>query len=350
MTRIIKMKSENLNIELLKEVGAVLADGGLVAFPTETVYGLGANALDDVAVSKIYIAKGRPSDNPLIVHVSEAKAVESLAETISAKARLLMDAFWPGPLTLIFKKKNVVPDGVTGGLDTVAIRMPSHVLAKELIRLSGVPVAAPSANVSGRPSPTKGEHVVQDLAGRVDVIIDGDDCIVGLESTVLDVSGDVPMILRPGGVTKEMLEAVVGAVEIDPAIQAEMDSSVVPKSPGMKYRHYAPDADMLLLNGSPEAILSYIKTVGEKAIGLLLLDETIEFIADDLDMNDYNVKSLGSREDLSEGANRLFDALRSFDAEGCRLILSEAPNESGIGLALYNRMKKACGNQVIKLD
>lgn len=350
MTRIIEMTVENLNIEILKEAGLVLKNGGLVAFPTETVYGLGANALDDSAVKKIYKAKGRPSDNPLIVHVAEVEDVYSLADSVSEKAKALMDAFWPGPLTLIFKKKSYVPDGVTGGLDTVAVRMPSYELARTLIKLSGVPVAAPSANVSGRPSPTKGGHVIYDLNGRVDVIIDGDDCQVGLESTVLDVSGDTPMILRPGGVTKEELESVVGDVLVDPALGEHVSEGVVPKSPGMKYRHYAPNAEMVLLEGSAQSIRRVIEESDSKKIGLLLLSETIDVLSDLIDLNKYIVKSLGSSEDLSQGANRLFDALRSFDAEGCDMIYAEAPEEKGIGLALYNRMKKACGNQVIHLD
>ena len=235
-----QMESEHA-MKSIKEAACILQKGGLVAFPTETVYGLGGDALRSEVSGKIYAAKGRPSDNPLIVHIADCQAVEELAMDISEDARRLMDAFWPGPMTLIFKKKECVPKETTGGLDTVAIRFPNHPVAMALIRESGVYIAAPSANVSGRPSPTKAEHVAEDLAGRIDMIIDGGSVEIGLESTIIDVSAEEPVILRPGYITKDMIEKVIAKVEIDKAILEEhMHENLVAKAPGMKYKHYAP--------------------------------------------------------------------------------------------------------------
>ena len=235
---------EHIREEDLEEGAAILRQGGLVAFPTETVYGLGANALDEEAAKKIYEAKGRPSDNPLIAHIAGPAELAPLAKEIPEAARKLMEHFWPGPLTMIFRKKEIVPYGTTGGLDTVAVRMPSDPIARKLIAMAGVPVAAPSANLSGRPSPTTADHVWQDMAGRIDMLIDGGPVGIGLESTIVDVTGEIPMILRPGAITLEMLQEVLGRVEIDPAILGPMKEGTRPKAPGMKYRHYAPKADM----------------------------------------------------------------------------------------------------------
>ena len=239
--------TKNINDEELKEAAQILRDGGLVAFPTETVYGLGGNALDEKAAGKIYAAKGRPSDNPLIAHVSCAAEVTPLVKYIPEAGKKLMDAFWPGPLTIIFPKSDIVPYGTTGGLDTVAVRMPVDPVANRLIALAGVPVAAPSANTSGRPSPTTADHVWQDLNGKIEMIIDGGPVGIGVESTIVDVSGDVPAVLRPGAITMEMLKDVLGEVTIDPAILGPMAEGVRPKAPGMKYKHYAPKADLTLV-------------------------------------------------------------------------------------------------------
>jgi len=348
-TRIIKIDSSRYDKSVLKSSADALAEGRTVAFPTETVYGIGANALDESAIKKIFKAKGRPSDNPLIVHVTCVESVKELVKEISPVAQKLMDAFWPGPLTIIFKKSVAVPESVTAGLSTVAIRMPSHPVARDLIDLSGVPVAAPSANLSGKPSPTSGAHVIEDLNGRVDYIVVGDQTDVGLESTVVDATGDVAMILRPGGVTREALEAVVGVVKVDPAIKANHPDKLVPKSPGMKYTHYAPEAEVLVIQGGEVAMVEMIQNMcqrfvtGGKRVGIMTCDEHKE---------DYNcgvVLSLGSKEQLEAVAKKLFGTLREFDEHGVDIILAEAYKEEGLGSAVMNRMRKAAGNQVIEV-
>jgi L-threonylcarbamoyladenylate synthase len=348
-TRIIKIDRADYDKKLLKCPADALAEGRTVAFPTETVYGIGANALDESAIKKIFKAKGRPSDNPLIVHVTAIEMVKELVEDITPVAQKLMDAFWPGPLTIIFKKSIAVPESVTAGLSTVAIRMPNHPIACDLIELSGVPVAAPSANLSGKPSPTSGTHVIEDLKGRVDYIVVGDQTDVGLESTVVDATGNVAMILRPGGVTKEALEAVVGEVKIDPAIKADHSEKLVPKSPGMKYTHYAPEAEVLVIQGPEAPMVEMIQNMCErfvisgKRVGIMTCDEHVE---------DYNcgvIMSLGSREDLGSVAQKLFGTLRAFDDHGVDIILAEAFDEKGLGSAVMNRLKKAAGNQVIEV-
>ena len=244
--------------KIYEKAGEILRAGGLVAFPTETVYGLGADALDEAASAKIYAAKGRPSDNPLIVHIADMDAVYKLASEVPEAAVKLADKFWPGPLTMILKKSDIVPESITGGLGTVAIRMPSHKVAAELIRSSGVYIAAPSANTSGKPSPTLASHVIKDLSGKIDMIIADDTVDIGVESTIIDLSEDVPTILRPGFITKEMFEEVVGEVRIDPAITDGVKAGVVPKAPGMKYKHYAPDADLKIIEGDIDKVVSYI--------------------------------------------------------------------------------------------
>ena len=245
-TVIRKIDVNNIDREVMEEASQVLHRGGMVAFPTETVYGLGADALDEKASAKIYAAKGRPSDNPLIVHISDIEQLDKLVCEIPDNAKKLMDAFWPGPMTLIFKKSGLVPDGTTGGLDTVAVRMPNHKAALELIRTSGVAIAAPSANTSGRPSPTTAAHVADDLSGKIDMIIDGGAVGIGIESTIVDVTSEIPMVLRPGYITMEMLEKVVGKVGIDKAITGPVSPDVKPKAPGMKYKHYAPKAELTM--------------------------------------------------------------------------------------------------------
>lgn len=239
-TKVVKIDKEQIDDEKLMEAAEILRAGGLVAFPTETVYGLGANALNEEAAKKIYAAKGRPSDNPLIAHISKPEELAPLVKEVPEAGKKLMEAYWPGPLTMIFPKSDIVPYGTTGGLDTVAIRMPSDPIANRMIALAGIPIAAPSANTSGRPSPTTAEHVYQDMNGKIEMILDGGAVGIGVESTIVDVSGPVPMLLRPGAITIEMLRETVGQVEIDPAIQGPMAANVKPKAPGMKYRHYAP--------------------------------------------------------------------------------------------------------------
>ncbi|KRQ87749.1 Threonylcarbamoyl-AMP synthase [Caloramator mitchellensis] len=329
--------------EKIKEAAQVIQNGGLVVFPTETVYGLGANALSPEACKKIFIAKGRPQDNPLIVHVADFD-ISRYVEYIPENAKKLMEAFWPGPLTIIMPKSNLIPDVVTAGLDSVAIRMPENKLARRLIEFSNCPIAAPSANISGRPSPTSIEHCIEDLNGRVDMIIGGERAKVGLESTVVDATEGTITILRPGFITKEDLEEVVGVVKIDPAIKNE---DFKPKSPGMKYRHYAPKSPLNIIMGDLNKVVDYInenvynmKKQGKK-VGVMMTDETIEKV-------DAEVKiSLGSIESPGLIAANLFDALREFDKMEVDFIYSIGFEERGLFAAIMNRLKKAAGNNVI---
>ena len=332
----------------------VLRSGGLVAFPTETVYGLGANALDHTAVEGIYKAKGRPSDNPLIVHITNTDSVKELTDSIPFVAPVLMEAFWPGPLTLVLPRSKNVPDIITAGLDTVAIRMPSHPIAAALIQKAGVPVAAPSANNSGRPSPTLAKHVIEDLKGKVDVIIDGGISKVGVESTVLDITVTPPMILRPGGITLEQLRSVLGAVSWDHASPGAEASHTAPRSPGMKYKHYSPKAALLLLQGSPERVAAEISKRAElyhkegTAIGILNTDETASLYEPSL--HTYcKIISLGSRENPETLASNLFRCLREFDEKAVEMIMAETPDADGIGQAVMNRLLKAAGGNIVKL-
>jgi L-threonylcarbamoyladenylate synthase len=338
-TKVIKISSES-DFDLLKEPAKCLKEGGLVVFPTETVYGLGANALNEDSVRKIFEAKGRPSDNPLIVHVASRDQAEDVTKSIPEAARKVMDKLWPGPITLVMPRAENVPDCVTAGLDTVAVRYPEHPVAKELLRLSGIPVAAPSANTSGRPSPTKAEHVLEDLDGKVDYIIDGGNCNVGLESTVLDTTTAPAQILRPGGIGLEELEEILGKVVYDPGLTQD---GVAPKSPGMKYKHYAPKAAMIIIEG--KEISKTINELLEKArrdskkTGVLTCGE-----------KDYRadfVRNLGA--DAASYAANLFDALREFDLLGAEVIFAELPfGEKGIEPAIRNRIYKAAGGNVIK--
>lgn len=325
----------------LSQAADLLINNEVVAFPTETVYGLGANAESDVAVRKIFEAKGRPSDNPLIIHIAEKSRLDAFVEDITEKARVLMDKFWPGPLTLIFNmKESVLSDLATAGLSTVAVRMPDHPVALALLEKTGFPIAAPSANRSGKPSPTTADHVWEDLNGRIAGIVDGGPTGVGVESTVLDCTGEIPVILRPGGITKEQLEAVVGEVHIDPALA---DAVKAPKSPGMKYRHYAPDAPLYLVEGTKEEIQ---KLVDEKkqegfSVGVLTTAENEGFY-----QADY-VFACGQRVNLEAVASSLYEALRHFNNTDADIIFSEMfPNE-GVGHAIMNRLMKAAGHRVI---
>ena len=358
-TKVIEIESpQKPKDEELLEGARILREGGLVAFPTETVYGLGANALDEEAARKIYEAKGRPSDNPLIAHVSAMEEVYPLVSQVSEKAKKLMDAFWPGPMTLIFPKSDLVPYGTTGGLDTVAVRMPSDPVANRLIALAGVPVAAPSANTSGRPSPTTAQHVLQDMDGRIDMIIDGGPVGIGVESTIVDVSVETPTVLRPGAITMEMLEEVLGEVQIDPAILGPVSADLRPKAPGMKYKHYAPKADLTLVEPedgdmeSPDSLERMTEKVRQLAeeklaegfrVGIICTDESRQTYPKGL------VRSIGSRTRRETVAHNLYALLREFDDLKADYIFSESFPEDHLGQAIMNRLSKAAGYHIVKV-
>lgn len=335
-SKMIKIES-TADFEKLSEPAKALAEGKLVAFPTETVYGLGGNALDAQTVKKIYGAKGRPSDNPLIVHVSSKEDVYSLAETVPENAEKILDILCPGPITIILNKSNLVPDVVTAGGKTVAIRFPENEIARELIKKSGVPVAAPSANLSGRPSPTTAAHVAEDLSDKIDYIIDGGSCRVGLESTVIDLTVTPPRILRPGGVSQETLAALLGEVM---GYAPRDEDTTSPKSPGMKYKHYAPKAEMVVFEGKTcrDAILKQVTACKDKKVCVLTAGQT--------DLYDCDVIDCGK--EPVEYAKALFGALREADALGADVIFAELPfAPGGIVTALKNRIYKSCGGNVI---
>lgn len=326
----------------IKEAAQNLKKNEVVAFPTETVYGLGGNAKSDEAVLKIFEAKGRPGDNPLIIHISDRKQIQSFVKAIPEKATLLMEAFWPGPLTIILENKSgVLSEKATAGLSTVAVRMPDHPIALALIEASGLPLAAPSANLSGKPSPTTAAHVADDLTGRIAGIVDGGATGVGLESTVVDCTVDIPVILRPGGVTKEQLEEVVGEVSVDPALK---DSDQTPKSPGMKYRHYAPNATFYLVKGTKEQIQQLVneKRNDRLKVGVMTTKENKNFYDADV------VIATGERERLETVAESLYDTLRAFNQENLDIIYGEVFPEQGVGQAIMNRLTKASGLPIIE--
>ena len=359
--RIIIEDRNHIKDEELKEAASILRSGGLVAFPTETVYGLGGNALDEDAARKIYAAKGRPSDNPLIAHVSCVEEVAPLVKEIPEAGRKLMEAFWPGPLTMIFPKSEKVPYGTTGGLDTVAIRMPDDPVANRLIALAGVPVAAPSANTSGRPSPTTADHVWQDMNGRIEMIIDGGPVGIGVESTIVDVSSAVPAVLRPGAITMEMLAEVLGEVSVDPAILGPLSADVRPKAPGMKYKHYAPKADLTLVepedvdreNGLDEKQLqAMIGKVRELSRGKIEAGCRVGVICTDESRHCYTdgaVRSIGERKSQASVAHNLYALLREFDDLGVDYIFSESFPKDHLGQAIMNRLSKAAGYKIVKV-
>ena len=343
-----KLDTENIDERIIKKAGTILREGGLVAFPTETVYGLGGDALNPQSSQKIYVAKGRPSDNPLIVHIADKSHVYQIAKKISKEAEKLMEAFWPGPLTLIFPKTDLVPPKTTGGLDTVAVRMPRDPIAAAFIRAAGGFVSAPSANASGRPSTTTAEHVAEDLDGRIEMILDGGQAVIGLESTIVDVSQEKPVILRPGVITKAMMEAVIGPLETDQAVIAP-DSGIKPKAPGMKYRHYAPKAELTIVEGETEAVIAAVNRLTEEAetkgkkVGIIATDETVNRYEKGL------VQSLGARSHEDEISMHLFEALRSFDETDVDCIYSESFENAAIGQAIMNRLLKAAGYRVIEV-
>ena len=342
--------AENRRSEVMEKAGEILKSGGLVAFPTETVYGLGGDALNPEASAKIYAAKGRPSDNPLIVHIADMEALKVLASEVPEKAKLLADRFWPGPLTMIMPKSDAVPYATTGGLDTVAIRMPSHPTAYELIRSSGVYIAAPSANTSGRPSPTTAQHVYEDLNGRIDMIIDSGKVDIGLESTIVDLTGEIPTILRPGYITRAMLEEVVGPVTIDKAILAEHeDPNLRPKAPGMKYKHYAPKGDLVIVEGKKQAVaemINYLTKMDAEAglkTAVIASDENLSLYDADCRIN------IGSREHEESIAANLYEVLREMDELGIQKMYSESFAGGSLGVAIMNRLLKAAGHHVIRV-
>lgn len=329
------LSTSEYDIEL---AGKIIADGGLVAFPTETVYGLGANAYNEQAVKKIFKAKGRPSDNPLIVHVSRKEDIKDLVKEITPKAQALIDAFFPAPLTIILPKSEKISKVVSGGLDTVAIRMPANETARRMIERSSVPVAAPSANLSGLPSPTKSKYVIEDMLGRIDAVIDGGDCEFGLESTVITLAGETPVILRPGAVTKEMIEKVIGKVEVAKAVLEEMKSDEVAVSPGMKYKHYAPKAEVVIVNADKEEYESFVNS-RKGAFALCFEEDNVNIPKETFGRGD---------DDLSQ-ARELFDALRRLDELGAKKVYARIPDKNGVGMAVYNRLIRAAAFKIIDL-
>ena len=339
----------NDTIENIRTAADIIRDGGLVAFPTETVYGLGADALNSEAVGKVYTAKGRPSDNPMIVHIAETSELAGLTDDISEDMRVLMDKFWPGPMTMIVRRKDIVPDVTTGGLDTVGVRLPSSDVARSLIKESGCPIAAPSANISGRPSPTTAEHVIHDLYGRIDGIICGEDCDFGIESSVIDMTCDPPMILRPGAITREMFSEALGKeVAVDQSLfkrpknilepehvagaeAPESDDDFHPRSPGMKYKHYAPCAEMIIFDGESESVM-----------------KAMDAETEELEKQGKSVFKL-SFTDEKLAAHELFAKLREADELGVDVILAEALPEQGLGFSVMNRMLKSAGYNVRRI-
>ncbi len=348
-TLLLKVNAEKPDAEKIQIAAEIIRKGGLVAFPTETVYGLGADALNPEAVLALFEAKKRPLDNPPIVHVADQKEVYRLVLEVPPKAKVLMDKFWPGPLTLIFKHSSIVPKETVAGLDTIAIRIPKHKIALELIRQSHCPIAAPSANLAGKPSPTIAQHVYEDLEGQIDAIIDGGATNIGVESTVVDLSVEPPILLRPGGTPFEALKKALVDLKLHPFVEAEQELSLKQiRSPGMKHKHYAPKAEVILVEGKIPAVSAKIKTLSEsykaegKKVGILATDETQTNYRADV------VKSLGSRSNLATIAQNLFRLLREVDAENVDVIIAEGVSSEGLGLAVMNRLRKASAYHIIK--
>ncbi len=343
-TDIFKIYPDSIDEESILSASKIIKAGGLVAFPTETVYGLGADATDKRAAKKIYAAKGRPSDNPLIIHIATPADASIYAE-VSPLYERLAKAFMPGPLTVIMPKKEIVPDEVTGGLDSVAVRCPSHPIARALIAASGVAIAAPSANISGSPSPTCAEHVVKDIQGRIDAIIDGGDCEIGLESTIVKIVGEKAILLRPGAITADALRCVCDEVEISSAVTEALSENERPLSPGMKYRHYAPTAPLVLLDGSREAVARFLACAQKNEnCAVLCYSEEKELL------KNKNIIDIGAKDDLKAQAQRLFGALREADTFDCDIIYAHLPVQEGLGLALYNRLIRAAAHTVKKIN
>jgi L-threonylcarbamoyladenylate synthase len=350
-TLVLKVNPKKPSIKKVQVAANIIRKSGLVAFPTETVYGLGADALSSKAVLALFEAKNRPLDNPPIVHVENTSDVHALAEQVPPKAEKLMKKFWPGPLTLVFKRSEKVPDVTVAGLETIAIRMPQHAVALALIKESSCPIAAPSANLAGKPSPTSAKHVFDDLNGRIDAILDGGPTRIGVESTVLDLSVDPPQVLRPGGTSLEALRKVLGDVKLHPFAVAEKELPIEKtRSPGMKHKHYAPNAEVIVVEGAIPAVIAKVKEVAESyrlkgvKVGVLATDETITGYGVDV------VKSLGSRFNLDAIAQNLFSLLREFDVEDVGVIIAEGVPTEGLGLAVMNRLRKASGYNIVKVE
>lgn len=345
-TKVAIINDINKDDKYIKEAADIISKGGIVAFPTETVYGLGANALDETAVNKIFIAKGRPQDNPLIIHVA-SKEISSLVKSIPDVARELIDRFWPGPLTVILEKKDIVPSATSAGLDTVGIRMPNSDIALKLIELSGKPIAAPSANISGRPSPTEVHRCIYDLNGKVDYIIGGESSNIGVESTIVDCTVTPPIVLRPGGITLEMLREVDSNIDIDKALKEKPREDLKPKAPGMKYRHYAPKGKLKIIRGNNEKGIEIIREMVQNYIGK---NKTVAVLTTDENIHKFSngkVISLGTGKNLDEIARNLFESLRKCDDMAVEYILCQGFEEEGVGLAIMNRLNKAAGYDVI---
>lgn len=347
-TKVAIIKDINKDIKYLEEAANIINNGGTVAFPTETVYGLGANALDELAVEKIFKAKGRPQDNPLIVHVAN-KNIDNLVKDVPEIAKKLMDKFWPGPLTIILNKKDIIPCKTSANLDTIGVRMPANDIALKIIELSNTPIAAPSANISGRPSPTDVERCIEDLNGRVDYIIGGEQSKVGVESTIVDCTVNPPIVLRPGGITIEMLQEVCKDIEIDKAIMEKPRVDLMPKAPGMKYTHYSPKAKVKIIKGNKDKTIEKINEIvqnyidNKKKVVILSTEELVKTF------KGGEVISLGSEKNLEEVARNLFESLRASDDIGADYILCQAFEEKGVGLAIMNRLNKAAGFDILEV-
>lgn len=341
------MNTKRLIQHDIEEAAAILRDGGLLGIPTETVYGLGANGLNEEAVAHIFEAKGRPQDNPLILHIPDASWLERYCKEIPLTAYQLAKAYWPGPMTMILKRKDIVPNAVTAGLDTVGMRCPAHPLCREIIAASGVPVAAPSGNTSGRPSPTTAQHMLEDMDGKINAIVDGGPCSVGVESTIIDLTETPARLLRPGGITLEQLEAVLGEVAVDPAVTRLMGAGEQPKAPGMKYRHYAPKAPVTVVTGDPKKSAEYIAAHAGAEDGIICFEEFLPLFTRRSETRP--VMDLGPAGDKEEQARHIFDALRSFDHTSVPAIWAQCPDTTGIGLAIANRLNKAAGFHIIQV-
>lgn len=347
-TKIELLNEANIDEKVIIDAAEAIKNGELVVFPTETVYGLGADALNSKAVDKIFLAKGRPQDNPLIIHVADFN-IEAYVKNIPEKAKLLMDKYWPGPLTLILEKSSLIPDNTSAKLTTVGVRMPENKIALELIKKSRTPIAAPSANISGRPSPTEVYHCIQDLEGKVSYILGGNSCNVGLESTIVDCTSDRLCVLRPGGITLDMLKEVDSNVYIDPQILKKVEGNFKPKAPGMKYRHYAPKAPVKIIKGDLQKTIAKINELvqnyidNNKTVGIIATEETKKFYTQG------KIISIGSRNNKNEIAHNLFKVLRDFDKLEVDYIFSESFEEEGLGIAIMNRLKKSAGFNIIEV-
>lgn len=337
------MKTQLLKAEEIEQAAEIIRRGGLVAMPTETVYGLAANALNGNAVANIFKAKGRPMDNPLIVHIADMTEAELLVSSFPEKARLLAEHFWPGPLTMVLPKSDIIPDEVSAGLPSVGIRFPSHPLAQALIKAAGVPLAAPSANRSGIPSPTTAYHVMRDMDGRIDAVLDGGDCAVGVESTVITLCTGRPRILRPGGVTLEQMQRVIGSVDVDDAVFHKLANHKKAASPGMKYKHYAPKAHVVLIKASDEKYIDYVNNHADGKTAAMCYDEDIK------KLSAGKIYPVGKKEDHLHQAQELFRVLRQIDEDGMTRVYARCPGTDGVGMAVYNRLIRAAGFEVMEL-